>query len=453
MERFILNYHYKGETGLSRFSLHTYGCQMNVYDGDRLRTALTESGWTETDERTADCVIFLTCSIRDKAEQKVMSTLGRFAASWGEKKRPYVAILGCMAQRTGVDLVKRFPWVRLLAGPRHLGWVPEALEGILNDGEVRLFLDENPYDLEDLSTIPLIRHNPWKAFVTIAYGCDHFCSYCIVPYVRGRFKSRDPHQILDEIRLLAASGVVEVTLLGQNVNRYGKDLSPTYPFSRLLREAAETEGIKIVRFATSHPLDFDEDIISAMAENSRIAPSVNLPIQSGSDRVLKMMRRGYCVDDFKRIVSKIREKLPEVGLTTDVIVGFPGETQEDFVKSMTLLEELQFDLVHTASYSPRPGTKAAEMKDQVPIHLKMERLNQMNALQSKISSEINKNLLGKEYVILVEDRAPKGEDLFMGRTPSDKVVLFQGSEKLLGHFLRVRITSTEAWSLKAQPLT
>ena len=438
---------------LKRFALRVYGCQMNVYDADRLRTTLIERGWEETAEEAADLVLYVACSIRDKAEHKVISELGRHADIWEGGHRQMVGLVGCMAQRVGQSLMGRFPWLRLVAGPRHLGLVPEAAEALLLDGEPRLFMDDDPRALADLDSAPLKRVNPYKAFVTIAHGCDNFCTYCIVPYVRGRFQSRAPEQILTEVESLVADGTLEVTLLGQNVNSYGTDFSDGYTFARLLRDVSRIPGLQLLRFATNHPKDFTDDVIRVMAEEQIICPGINLPIQSGSDRVLKLMNRGYDVATYASRVESIRSALPEVGLTSDLIVGFPGETEAAFQASVEALERFRFDLVHSAAYSPRPGTKAAEVEDQLSRDEKRRRLQIVNDVQSRISREINAGLVGNEYRILVDGPAPKGEGLVQGRTPSDKVVIMEAGEETIGTFVRTEITSSDNWSLRGRILS
>ncbi len=443
---------------MHRFALKIYGCQMNVYDGDKIRTALVERGWVESPEDEADLVILNGCSIRDKAEQKVWSDLGRFAVRWGKEKKPAVAVTGCVAQNVGRRMAARFPWVRFVSGPRHIGGVPDALERVFSEEnaakEEKIFLlDDDPRAFLDLPGAPTERVNPWRAFVTIAHGCDNFCSYCIVPYVRGRFISRPAKDILEEMRALVADGVVEITLLGQNVNSYGSDFSDGYRFSSLLRDAAASTGVRLLRFVTSHPRDFTPDIVDTMATHDDVlCPSINLPIQSGSDRILKMMNRGYTLEQYRAAVSLIRERLPGVGLTTDLIVGHPGETEEDFQHSVNALREFRFDLVHSAAYSPREGTSAAAREDQIPRDISMQRLNEVNRIQSVISREINEALVGRRFSVLLDDVAPRGEGLLQGRTPSDKVVLVEGGEELLGRFVSVEITGGENWCLSGRVL-
>ncbi|MDR1731271.1 MAG: tRNA (N6-isopentenyl adenosine(37)-C2)-methylthiotransferase MiaB [Synergistaceae bacterium] len=433
------------------FHMKIYGCQMNVYDSDRVRTALIKRGWSEVPEEEADMIIFVGCSVRDKAEQKVWSELGRYAPSWNKDRRPRVALTGCIAQTLGEKAFVRYPWVRLVSGPRHIGLLPEGLERVMEDGRRVTLLDENPREFFDLDEFSGIRDNKYRGYVTIAHGCDNFCTFCIVPHVRGRFLSRPPLDVLQEVRRLTDNGAKEITLLGQNVNSYGKDFQEGCGFAGLLRDVARTEGVERVRFVTSLPQDFTEDIVQVMAEEPNVCPSLNLPIQAGNDRILKRMNRKYTRAEYMEKVRMARSHLPELGLSSDLIVGFPGETEEEFQDSMSALEEIRFDMVHTAAYSERPGTPAAAMPDALPGEVRLERLNRINRLQDSITLSINKTLLGRRCSVLTEGPAPKGEGLLQGRTPTDKVVLFPGDESLLaGRFVSVEITEAESWCLRGK---
>lgn len=430
-----------------KYSLRVFGCQMNVVDGDRLKTVLREKGWTEAGEEDADLVIMVTCSIREKAEQKVFSELGRFRGRWVKETRPAVAVIGCMAQRVGRELLARFPWVRLVAGPRHLGKVPEVIDSLPGSPSRFVMLDEDPVSVLDLDTPGIVRSSRVKAYVTIAHGCDNFCTYCIVPYVRGRFQSRSPEAILRDVEMLVADGARDITLLGQNVNSYGFDFPEGPSFPELLGRVADIPGLWRLRFVTSHPRDFTREIVATMEEKPVICPSVNLPIQSGSDRILEKMNRGYTVQQYAEKVDWLRAAFPETGLTTDMIVGFPGETDEDFELSMAAIDRFRYDLVHSAAYSKRPPSKAASMEGQVPEEEKMRRLNTLNARQREISISINRGFEGKVLEVLFEDIAPKGEGLIAGRTVSDKVVLAPGGIEEIGKLGRVRIDKGDSWSL------
>ena len=433
-----------------RFHMKVYGCQMNVYDSDRVRTALVGRGWRESNEDEADMIVFTGCSVRGKAEQKVWSELGRYAPQWKRDRRPYVALTGCIAQSLGEKAFSRYPWIRLVSGPRHIGLLPDGLERVMADGKRVALLDEDPREFFDLDEFSGVRDNKYRGYVTIAHGCDNFCTYCIVPYVRGRFLSRPPMEILHEVNSLVESGAKEITLLGQNVNSYGNDFHNGYGFAELLREVARAEGVERLRFVTSLPQDFTEKIARVMTEEPAVCPSLNLPIQAGSDRILKLMNRKYTRAEYVEKVGMVRSLLPDLGLSSDLIVGFPGETEEDFEESLSAIAEIRFDLVHTAAYSEREGTPAATMPGALPQEVRLERLNRLNKLQDGITLSINRGLIGRKYRILVDGQAPRGEGLLQGRTPTDKVVLFAGGEGLLGRFVTAEIVEAESWCLRGR---
>ncbi|MBR1419348.1 MAG: tRNA (N6-isopentenyl adenosine(37)-C2)-methylthiotransferase MiaB, partial [Synergistaceae bacterium] len=384
------------------FCMKVYGCQMNVYDSDKVKNALLLKGWNEIAperEEEADLIIITGCSVRAKAEQKVWSELGRYEKF---KKRPVLALTGCIAQSLGKKALTRFNWVKLVSGPRHIGLLPDALEKVMLNNNLKInLLDDNPREFFDLDEVTIRRDNKYKAYVTIAHGCDNFCTYCIVPYVRGRFLSRKPEDILNEIKILVQDGVREVTLLGQNVNSYGKDLGDIN-FAGLLRQVVEVDGLDLIRFVTSLPQDFTREIAEVMASEPKICPSLNLPVQNGSDRILKLMNRKYTRAEYLEKVSMIRSLLPELGLTTDLIVGFPSETEQDFEDSLSILREVKFDMVHSAAYSEREGTPAAVMSGALPQELRLERLTRLNTLQDEITLSINKDLINREYRILAD---------------------------------------------------
>jgi len=422
---------------------------MNVYDADRIRTAMISKGWEETLDDVASLVIMVTCSIREKAEQKVLSEIGRIG-SRSSGGQPVIAVVGCMAQRMGVSLLDRFPAVRLVCGPRNLGRLLQGIDKIMDSKESLSLLDGDPVSMNDLGVYPLLRENPWKAYITIAHGCDNFCTYCIVPHVRGRFMSRDPEDIFREVQELISSGVKEIILIGQNVNTYGQDLEKGYYFSSLLDDVASMKGVGRIRFCTSHPRDLTEDVVRVMSRRSSICTGINLPIQSGSDRILRKMNRGYTVEKYASILKMIRDNLPEPSVTSDLIVGFPGESEEDFMDSVRAVEKFRFDLVHTAAYSPRGGTPAARMEGQIPFAEKKRRLAEINRVQESISTTINDALVGREFDVLVDGFAPRGESMLQGRASSDKVVIFPGDASILGSFQRVRITGSGHWSLRGE---
>lgn len=434
-----------------RFALKVYGCQMNQYDADKIRTALIAKGWSEASEDLADAIIFVGCSIRDKAEHKVWSELGRYGKRWSAEGLPLVAVTGCVAQNVGVEMAARYPWVQVISGPRHIGELPDTLELAVASGQSAALLDHDPRAVCELSVAPMERSCSWKAQVMISHGCDNFCTFCIVPYVRGRFASRRPEEVVKEVKALLDDGVKEVTLLGQNVDTYGLDFKDGTSFATLLRDVAEL-GVPLVRFMTSYPTDFTADVVSTIASHANICPSINLPIQAGSDRILKAMNRRYNLAEYTDVVQRIRDGLPEVGLTSDLIVGFPGETEEDFQESLEALRRFRFDQVHSAAYSPRQGTPAAKMKDQLTEEEKKRRLNLVNDLQLEIARSINEELVGRQYRVLVDGPANKGA-LMQGRTTTDKVVLFEGQESWAGRFVTLEIIDANSWSLKGRFLS
>lgn len=435
---------------MSRFAIRVFGCQMNIYDADRLRTAMIHKNWKETTDDTADVIIMVTCSIREKAEHKVVSAIGRYDLKYRNTNSPIVILVGCMAQRIGVEVAKKFDCIKLVSGPRHLGLIPDAIEEVFKNDKTHFLMDNDPRELIDLEVIPTERLNPFKAFVTITYGCDRFCTYCIVPYVRGRLQSRDHSNIVNEVRTLVSTGVSEITLVGQNVDAYGKDRNDGQRFADLMKEISVIEGLKRLRFTTSHPKDFDDEMLKVMKDTPSICRAINLPIQSGSDNILKKMNRGYTVEQYVSLVERIRKALPNVSITSDIIVGFPGETEEDFQNSYDLLKSIRYDVVHTAAYSPREGTSAALMENQVEKRVKVKRLNDINDLQSKITREINEEYVGRELEILLDAPAPKGDGLFQGRTQTDKVVIVKAAKEEVGRYVQVRVTKGNHWSLEGE---
>jgi tRNA-2-methylthio-N6-dimethylallyladenosine synthase len=393
--------------------------------------------------------------VRDRAEHKALSEIGKFRRSWEKERRPRVALLGCMAARAGSAAAKKFPWIMVSAGPSHIGLVPGAMEKAVEEGARFILTDETARPPSPLSCLPKAAGNRHKAYITIANGCDQFCSYCIVPYVRGRFESRPPGEVMSEAEALVRGGAVEITLLGQNVNAYGNDFrseNAGYGFARLLADAASIKGLRRLRFTTSHPSDFTDDILDVMSSRDNVCPWINLPVQAGSDKVLREMNRRYTRAEYIALARKIRGALPEAGLTTDLIVGFPGETEDEFEQSVALLEELRFDLAHTAAYSPREGTPAAKRADQVPAEERARRLVRVNEIQTRISREINASLAGRVYETLLDEPAPKGEGLLQGRTVTDKVVLVKAPPELAGTFRDVRVTGFSPWCLEGEIL-
>jgi tRNA-2-methylthio-N6-dimethylallyladenosine synthase len=427
--------------------VETFGCQMNKSDSEHMLGLLDEIGYQQTqDVKAADLMILNTCAIREQAEDKVYSYLG----AWNKlkKKRPgaMIAVGGCVAQDAGEGLVKRAPYVDVVFGTHNLHRLPELVIKArqLNQPVVEVF-QELP---DDLPAVPVIRQSDITAWVSIIYGCDYNCTYCIVPYVRGREKSREPDVIEREILELADAGYVEVTLLGQNVTAYGHDLSPKIHLGHLLRRLGKMDAIKRIRFLTGHPRDLNPEIIEAVAEVGSACEYFHIPVQAGDDRTLRRMARGYNVDFYRRAVEQIRSRLPEAAITTDLIVGFPGETQQEFMNTVSLVEEICFDACNTAAYSPRPHTPAANWEPQVDEHEKYERLRFLNSVVADVSHRRNKRYLDKTVEILVEGPSEKTPERFTGRTRTNKIVNFGGSADLIGKLVDVHIEAANPWALR-----
>lgn len=427
--------------------VETFGCQMNKSDSEHMLGLLDEIGYEQTqDLKAADLMILNTCAIREQAEDKVYSYLG----AWNKlkKKRPgtMIAVGGCVAQDAGEGLVKRAPYVDVVFGTHNLHRLPELVIKArqLNQPVVEVF-QELP---DDLPEVPVIRQSDITAWVSIIYGCDYNCTYCIVPYVRGREKSREPDVIEREILELADAGYVEVTLLGQNVTAYGHDLTPKIHLGHLLRRLGKMDAIKRIRFLTGHPRDLNPEIIEAVAEVGSACEYFHIPIQAGDDRTLRRMARGYNVDFYRRSVEQIRSRLPEAAITTDLIVGFPGETQQEFMNTVSLVEEICFDACNTAAYSPRPHTPAANWEPQIDEHEKYERLRFLNSVVADVSHRRNKRYLDKTVEILVEGPSEKTPERFTGRTRTNKIVNFAGSADLIGKLVDVHIEAANPWALR-----
>jgi tRNA-2-methylthio-N6-dimethylallyladenosine synthase len=423
--------------------IHTFGCQMNVHDSEKMLGVLAQEGYTAIDNPdAADLIIFNTCSIREKAAQKFFSELGRISSL--KRKRPglRIVVAGCIAQLEGKKMLKRAPHVDFIVGPQNL----HLLKDVLNKEAGRFALGEN---LEIATRdLPVERGDAVRAWVTIMYGCNNFCSYCVVPYTRGRERSRPSDHICAEVSGLAGKGYKEITLLGQNVNSYSSDVD----FAGLLRKINSIEGIERVRFVTSHPKDLSDDLIRAMSESEKVCEHIHLPIQSGSSSVLKLMNRGYTYDDYVGRVYELRRLIPSIAITSDVIAGFPGETDSDHLRTMDGLQEIGFDGIFAFKFSPRPGTRAVLMRKHVPEEIKAARLSQILAVQDDITSRKNKLIEGTVQEILVEGESETDRHKLMGRTRTNKIVTFSGNGTSRGTLLRVRITMGRKHSLEGMPV-
>ena len=416
----------------------TFGCQMNKLDAELSLGLLQEEGYKIVDKvDDADVILFNTCSVRQHAEHKVYSHLG--ALKTLKKKHPevIVGVLGCMAQKDGEAIFKRMPHVDLVCGTRMFSRLPEMLLKIRNHGSHVLAIDED--QIVNVKRAVTYRPNFYQAFVTVMRGCDNYCSYCIVPYVRGREISRTIADIKEEVQSLVSNGCKEVTLLGQNINSYGKGLDGNVTLGNLLSELNELDGLDRIRFVTSHPADMSRDLIRTMSRLEKVCEYLHMPVQSGSDEVLKRMRRGYTAGYYRDLISYARELIPHLTVASDFIVGFPGETEEDFQETVQLMEDIRFQNCFIFKYSPRTGTKAAELKDDVPDKTKRARNMKLLELQKQISLEENKKIIGKEMQVLVEGASKSDPNRLSGRTRQNHIVVFNGSQDLVGKLAGVVI--------------
>ena len=430
------------------FCIFTYGCQMNEEDSEKLSGMLKSQGYERTENKEeASIIIFNTCCVRENAENKVFGNLGQLKQL--KKKNPnlVIAICGCMMQQVGMadKVLKTFPYVDIIFGTHNAHKFPEYLHRVLQEGvQVKEILNKEEGIVEGL---PIDRKSDVKAFVTIMYGCNNFCTYCIVPYVRGRERSRKSEDIIKEIEELVSQGYKEITLLGQNVNSYGKGLEEDIDFAGLLRKVNEVKGLERVRFMTSHPKDLSDDVIMAIKECDKLCEQVHLPVQSGSSRILKEMNRHYDREYYLDLVKKIKSEIPDVTLTTDIIIGFPGETEEDFLDTLSLCEEVGYDSAFTFIYSRRNHTPADKMENQIPDDIKHDRFNRLvEAINKKVVIK-NKEYEGKVVEVLVEGPSKNDETKLTGRTRNGKLVNFAGDEKLVGELVNLKIVRAQPFSL------
>ncbi len=430
-----------------KYYIETMGCQMNVHDSEILAGHLESMGYCEAAEPAeADVYILNTCAVRKKAEEKVYSKLGKLKP-WAEGPKKVLTVLwGCIPQQEGAArrLKARFPFLDLISGTHCLGIFPELLQEASSSSKTILALEEGT----PRENLPIKREHPFKAWVPVSYGCNNFCTYCVVPYVRGPEKSRSATAILEEVEGLSRQGYREITLLGQNVNSYGRDLCQSIRFAGLLRRLDRVPGLYLIRFMTSHPRDFSDDIIFAMAEGKKICEHIHLPLQAGSNRILESMNRGYTREEYINRVRAIRKAIPEASITTDLIVGFPGESTEDFLDTLQIVEELQFDSAFTFIYSPRQGTKAARFPNQIMPDIKKKRIMELNNLQNRISLQKNERLLGTQQTVLVEGRSKTNPQMFTGRTRTNKLVHFPTESDVVGKMIPVLIKEARPWSLQ-----
>ncbi len=428
--------------------VETYGCQQNEADSEKLRGYLTQSGYRiVSDAEGADVVIMNTCAIREHAEQRVFGNLGALTHTKRRHPRQKIFLCGCMAGETKVSdrIKKSYPHVDGVFSTHHLWQFPEILWNVLNQKKRQFYVADEPGSIAE--GIPQVRDSKLKAWVSIMYGCNNFCTYCIVPYVRGRERSRQPEDILAECRSVIEAGAREITLLGQNVNSYGKDLNSGMDFADLLEAIARIPGDFLVRFMTSHPRDASFKLFDTMARNPKIARQLHLPFQSGSSRVLKAMNRHYDRETYLEKVLYAKKVMPDLVLTSDVIVGFPGETEEEFEETLSLIQQVHYDSLFTFIFSPRPGTPAANMEDPTPKEEKNRRFDKLCAVQNAISEEIHNGYVGKPMRCLVDGR---DKDLLTARTEGGRLVRFAGCEDLIGTYQNITITGATTWSLTGE---
>ena len=446
-DKYLIPYEVKNIGVGKKYSVLTYGCQMNVHDSENISGIMEELGYSrEENYENSDIVIINTCAIRENAHNKVIGILGRIKHLKEINNNLIVIFCGCMAQEESITnmIYEKYPWVDIVIGTHNIYEIPLSLKKLLESKKQSISVYSVEGDI--IENLPIKRYSKYKAWVNIQYGCDKFCSYCIVPYTRGKQRSRLPEDIIEEVKGLKEKGYREVTLLGQNVTAYGKDLEKGYTMAKLLENISKT-GIDRIRFITSHPWDFSDDMIEVIARYDNIMPYIHLPIQSGSDDILKKMNRRYTVEEYKELFYKLKKKIPGVSITTDIIVGFPNETSSDFEKTLAVYDELKFDLAYTFIYSPREGTPASFIKDEISIEEKEERLYKLNQKVNEYAKMANQKYLHKIVPVLIEGFSDKNGKV-MGYTDTMKLVNIEADESYIGKIVPVFITDVKTWSME-----
>ncbi len=428
-----------------KYCVVTYGCQMNLHESEKISGILSGMGMSAVNEpENADVVVFNTCCIRDTAERRALGNIGKMKELKKKNKNLLIVVTGCMTQQNGFaeNMKERYQYVDVILGTHNISDLENQIR-IRLEKKKRVAAVLNTDGYIDDETTPVTRTSFPNAWVNINYGCNNFCTYCIVPYVRGRERSRDMKSIISECEKLIKDGYKEITLLGQNVNSYGNDVpDENVNFANLLREVAKIDGKFRIRFMTSHPKDLTEDVVKAIRDNDKICNNIHLPIQAGSNSVLKNMNRRYTREHYLGLIDMIRRYLPDCGITTDIMVGFPYETEEDFLDTMDIVEKVRFSTAFTFIYSVRKGTKAAEMP-QIPYEIKQNRIKRLIARQNEITEEISKDYVGNVYEILVEGMQEKKNGYVVGRTESGRLVSAKGDESMIGEFKNVKITAVK----------
>jgi tRNA-2-methylthio-N6-dimethylallyladenosine synthase len=448
---------HKSDGSARTYEVRTFGCQMNVHDSERLSGSLEAAGYVKADGVEADIVVINTCAVRENADNKLYGNLGHLASVKKRHEGMQIAVGGCLAQKDKNTILEKAPWVDVVFGTHNMGALPNLLERARHNDEAQIEILES---LETFpSTLPTKRDSSYSGWVSISVGCNNTCTFCIVPSLRGKEKDRRPGDILAEVQALVDDGAIEVTLLGQNVNSYGVEFGDRQAFGKLLRAAGQIEGLERVRFTSPHPAAFTDDVIDAMAETPNVMPQLHMPLQSGSDRVLKAMRRSYRSSKFLGILDRVREKMPHAAISTDIIVGFPGETEEDFAETLRVVEAARFATAFTFQYSVRPGTPAATLPDQIPKAIVQGRYERLLALQDRISLEENRGVIGRQVNVLVATGEGKkdSETLRMsGRAEDSRLVHFDlpdGSDiPRPGDVVTVTVTQAAPFHLIADSL-
>ncbi|MBR8701825.1 tRNA-2-methylthio-N(6)-dimethylallyladenosine synthase [Fusobacterium sp. DD29] len=430
---------------MKKASIITYGCQMNVNESAKIRKIFENLGYEMTENIEESDLIFLnTCTVREGAATQIYGKLGELKHIKAARGT-IIGVTGCFAQEQGKMLLRKFPQIDIIMGNQNIGKIPQALDRIENKEAKHVVYTDCEDDLPPRLDADF--ESEKTASISITYGCNNFCTYCIVPYVRGRERSVPMEEIIHDVKQYVAKGYKEIILLGQNVNSYGKDFKNGDNFAKLLEEICKVEGDYIVRFISPHPRDFTDEVIDVIAKNEKIARSLHLPLQSGSTRILKAMNRGYSKEQYIALAEKIKERIPGVALTADIIVGFPGETEEDFQDTLDVVRRIQFENCFMFMYSIRKGTKAAVMENQIDDNVKKDRLQRLIELQNSCALAESKTYLGKIVRVLVEGESKKNKEVLSGRTSTNKVVLFKGDKALEGTFVNVKINECKTWTL------
>ena len=436
-------------------NIKTFGCQMNARDSEKILGILQTIGYEETDSEQADLVLYNTCTVRENANLKVYGRLGQLKRYKSKNPDMLTILCGCMMQEPEVieRIKKSYRNVDIIFGTHNIFKLAELLAMRLLDQDAkRMIIDIWKDTTEIVEELPNSRKYSFKGGVNIMFGCNNFCSYCIVPYVRGRERSREPEDIIEEIKGMVADGVVEVMLLGQNVNSYGKTLEHPISFAQLLRQVEQIEGLERIRFMTSHPKDLSDELIEVMKNSKKICRHLHLSLQSGSTKILKRMNRKYTKEDYLNLAEKIRREIPDIALTTDIIVGFPGETDQEFEDTLDVVEKVKFEQVYMFIYSRRVGTPGDRMENQVPEEQKHIRFDKLKALVESQIAENNQKYVGTTQKVLVEGTSKNNDDMLTGRTDSNKVVVFEGDKSLIGKMAEIKVISEHMWYLKGEIL-